>query len=121
AAAIEQQLVTLPFGTNWSTAHPAAIRLAEELAARTPGDLDHVFLTNGGSESVEAMWKIARDYYRAIGQPGRTKAIARRNAYHGVTMGALAFTGIPGFKEGFGPPAIDVTHVSNTNAFRAPD
>lgn len=117
-AAIGAQLSTLPFNTNWNTAHPAAIRLAEALAARAPGDLNHVFFTNGGSESVESMWKMAREYFRAIGQPERTKAIARKNAYHGVTLGALSFTGVPGYKDGFGTPPIDVTHVSNTNAFR---
>ncbi|MBF6620269.1 MAG: aspartate aminotransferase family protein [Patulibacter sp.] len=118
AAAIGRQLRELPFNTNWNTAHPAAIRLAEALAARAPGDLNHVFFTNGGSESVEAMWKMACEYFRAIGQPERTKAIARKNAYHGVTLGALSFTGVAGFKDGFGTPPIDVTHVSNTNAFR---
>jgi adenosylmethionine-8-amino-7-oxononanoate aminotransferase len=117
-AVIGEQLATLPFNTNWNTAHPASIRLAEALAERAPGDLNHVFFTNGGSESVESMWKMAREYFRAIGQPERTKAIARKNAYHGVTLGALAFTGVPGYKEGFGTPPIDVTHVSNTNAFR---
>ncbi|WP_036725706.1 aspartate aminotransferase family protein [Patulibacter minatonensis] len=120
-AAIGQQLAALPFNTNWSTAHPASIRLAEALAERAPGDLDHVFFVNGGSEAVESMWKMAREYFRAIGQPQRTKAIARRNAYHGVTLGALSFTGVPGYKDGFGTPPIDVSHVSNTNAFRAPD
>jgi adenosylmethionine-8-amino-7-oxononanoate aminotransferase len=117
-AAIGAQLATLPFNTNWNTAHPAAIRLAEALAERAPGDLNHVFFTNGGSESVESMWKMAREYFRAIGQPERTKAIARQNAYHGVTLGALSFTGVPGYKDGFGTPPIDVTHVSNTNAYR---
>lgn len=119
--AIAGQLAKLPFNTNWNTAHPAAIRLAEALAERAPGDLNHLFFTNGGSESVESMWKMAREYFRAIGQPQRTKAIARRNAYHGVTLGALSFTGVPGYKDGFGTPPIDVTHVSNTNAFRAQD
>src|SRR5947208_2379935 len=55
------------------------------------------------------------------GEPQRTKAIARDIAYHGVTLGALSFTGVERFKTPFGRPAIDVTHVSNTNAFRAPD
>ncbi|MGX6447659.1 aminotransferase class III-fold pyridoxal phosphate-dependent enzyme [Patulibacter sp. S7RM1-6] len=118
SAAISSQLATLPFNTNWNSAHPASIRLAEALAERAPGDLNHVFFTNGGSESVESMWKMAREYFRAIGQDGRTKAIARKNAYHGVTLGALSFTGVPGYKDGFGTPPIDVTHVSNTNAFR---
>jgi adenosylmethionine-8-amino-7-oxononanoate aminotransferase len=120
-SAIAAQMQTLPFNTNWATAHPPAIHLADALADRFPGHLNHFFFTGGGSDSVEAMWKIAREYFVAIGEPQRLKAIARRNAYHGVTLGALSFTGVPGFKEIFGPPAIDVTHVSNTNAFRAPD
>ncbi|MGF7235908.1 MAG: aminotransferase class III-fold pyridoxal phosphate-dependent enzyme, partial [Frankia sp.] len=62
AAAISTQLKTLAFNTVWNTAHPPAIELARELARRAPGDLDHVFFTNGGSESVESAWKIAREY-----------------------------------------------------------
>jgi adenosylmethionine-8-amino-7-oxononanoate aminotransferase len=121
-AAIGQQLSTLPFNTIWNTAHPAAIRLAEALAQRAPGDLNRVFFTDGGSEAIEAMWKIAVEHFRAIGQPQRTKAIARIGAYHGVTLGALAFTGVAAFKEGFGTSPIDVTHVANTNSYRnAPD
>jgi adenosylmethionine-8-amino-7-oxononanoate aminotransferase len=80
-----------------------------------------VFFTSGGSESVEAAWKLVREYHLANGEPQRTKAIARDVAYHGVTLGALSFTGVERFKTPFGTPAIDVTHVSNTNAFRAPD
>jgi adenosylmethionine-8-amino-7-oxononanoate aminotransferase len=121
AAAATAQMQRLAFNTNWSTAHPPAIELAQKLAEIMPGDLDHAFFTNGGSEAVESMWKIAREYFVAKGEPRRLKAISRRNAYHGVTLGALSFTGVPGFKEPFGAPAIDVTHVSNTNAFRAPD
>jgi len=121
AAVASKQLTTLAFNTNWGTAHPAAIELAEQLAQRTPGDLNRIFFTNGGSESVEAAWKLARHYHLASGEPQRTKAIARDIAYHGVTLGALSFTGVPGMKEPFGPPAIPVTHVSNTNRFRAPD
>jgi adenosylmethionine-8-amino-7-oxononanoate aminotransferase len=118
ASAAAAQLTTLAFNTNWATAHPAAIELAERLAELAPGDLNRVFFTSGGSESVEAAWKLVREHYLAIGQPQRTKAIARDVAYHGVTLGALSFTGVPRFKDPFGRPAIDVTHVSNTNAFR---
>jgi adenosylmethionine-8-amino-7-oxononanoate aminotransferase len=121
AAAVGRQLTTLAFNTNWGTAHPAAIELASALAERAPGDLDHVFFTNGGSESVETAWKLAREHFIAHGQPQRTKAIARHGAYHGVTLGALSFTGVPAMKEAFGAPAIDVQRVSNTKAFRAPD
>jgi adenosylmethionine-8-amino-7-oxononanoate aminotransferase len=80
-----------------------------------------VFFTCGGSESVETAWKIVRQFHIANGEPQRTKAIARDRAYHGVTLGALSFTGVPGFKEPFGAPAVETQHVSNTNAFRRPE
>src|SRR3954447_17311541 len=115
------QLQQLAFSTVWGTAHPTAIELSAALAEVMPGDLDHVFFTGGGSESVEAAWKLVRHYHLANGEPQRTKAIARDIAYHGVTLGALALTGVERYKEPFGPPAIPVTHVSNTNAFRAAD
>jgi adenosylmethionine-8-amino-7-oxononanoate aminotransferase len=118
AAAAAAQLTTLAFNTNWGTAHPAAIELAEKLASVAPGGLEHVFFTSGGSEAVESAWKLAREHFLAIGQPQRKKAIARHIAYHGVTLGALSFTGVPKFKEPFAPAPIDVTHVSNTNMFR---
>jgi adenosylmethionine-8-amino-7-oxononanoate aminotransferase len=114
------QLQRLAFNTLWSTAHPPALELADRLADISPDGIDKVFFTSGGSESVEAAWKIVRQYHLANGQPQRLKAIARRIAYHGVTLGALSLTGVPGYKEPFGPPAIDTTHVSNTNAFRNP-
>ena len=121
AAVAGAQLTTLAFNTNWATAHPPAIALAEAIAERAPGDLNRVFFTNGGSESVEAAWKILRQHYVARGEPQRTKAIAREIAYHGVTLGALSFTGVQSMKEPFGPPPIPVVRVSNTNAFRAAD
>ena len=120
-SAIAEQLPRLAFNTNWGTAHRPSIELAQKLAEVMPGDLNHAFFTCGGSEAVEAAWKIVREHFEAIGQPQRRKAIARSIAYHGVTLGALAFTGVEPMKAPFGPPPIDVTHVSNTNAFRAPD
>jgi adenosylmethionine-8-amino-7-oxononanoate aminotransferase len=121
AAVAAEQLSTLAFNTNWGTAHPPAIELAEALAERAPGDLNRVFLTNGGSESVETAWKLVRQYHVANGEPQRVKAIARDIAYHGVTLGALSFTGVAKMKEPFGEPPIPVVRVSNTNRFRAPD
>jgi adenosylmethionine-8-amino-7-oxononanoate aminotransferase len=118
AEAASAQYRRLAFNTNWATAHPAAVQLATKLAELAPEGIERVMFTSGGSESVEAAWKIVRQYHLANGQPERTKAIARKNAYHGVTLGALSFTGVAGFKEPFGTPAIPVRHVSNTNAFR---
>jgi adenosylmethionine-8-amino-7-oxononanoate aminotransferase len=121
AAVAGEQLTKLAFNTNWATAHPPAIELAEAIAERAPGDLNRVFFTNGGSESVETAWKIVRQHYLAKGEPQRTKAISREIAYHGVTLGALSFTGVRPMKEPFGAAPIPVVRVSNTNPFRAPD
>jgi adenosylmethionine-8-amino-7-oxononanoate aminotransferase len=121
AQAASDQLRRLAFNTTWGTAHPPAIELAERISGLAPADDYRVFFTGGGSESVESAWKLVREHFIATGQPQRTKAIARRTAYHGVTLGALSFTGVPPFKDGFGEPPITVSHVSNTNAFRAPD
>jgi len=118
AQAASEQMARLAFNTLWSTAHPAAIELASKLASLAPDGIEHVFFTGGGSESVESAWKMARQYHLANGEPQRTKAIARRTAYHGVTLGALSFTGVPGFKDPFGTPPVPTTHVSNTNPFR---
>ncbi len=121
AIAVADQLAELPFNTNWATAHPASIELAEKLAGLAPGADAKVFFTDGGSESVEAAWKLTREHFIARGQPRRTKVIAREVAYHGVTLGALAMTGVARFKDDFGPPPIDVRRVATTNAFRATD
>lgn len=121
AAVASEQLRRLPFNTNWASAHPAAIELAERVAGIAPDGMEHVFFTGGGSESVESAWKLVRHYHLANGEPQRRKAIARRTAYHGVTLGALSFTGVDSFKEPFGPPAIPTRHVSNTNPYRSPE
>ncbi|HEX3618243.1 MAG TPA: aspartate aminotransferase family protein [Solirubrobacteraceae bacterium] len=118
-AVAANQLQQLAFSTLWGTAHPPALELADKLAGLAPEGINRVFFTSGGSEAVEAAWKIARMYHVANGEPQRLKAIARNNAYHGVTIGALSFTGVPAYKEQFGPPAIYTRHVSNTNGFRA--
>ena len=111
----------MAFNTNWGTAHPAAIELAAKLATLAPDGIEKVFFTSGGSESVEAAWKIARQFHIANGEPQRTRAIARKTAYHGLSLGALSLTGIPALKEPFGSAAFETIHVSNTNSFRAPD
>ncbi|HSD79694.1 MAG TPA: aspartate aminotransferase family protein [Solirubrobacteraceae bacterium] len=121
AEAAVAQMTTLPFATNWGVAHPPAIALSERLAALAPGDINHVFFTSGGSEAVEAAWKLVRQYHLANGEPQRTKAVARDIAYHGVTLGALSFTGVPRMTEPFGRPAIDVVRVGHTNSFRRED
>src|SRR5436305_11083987 len=73
-AALEQ-MRELPFYTNWSYSHPRAIELAAEVASLAPGDLNRVFFVNGGSEAVEAAWKLARQYYQARGEHERTTSL----------------------------------------------
>src|SRR3954467_6693085 len=109
----------LGFFTTWSYAHPPVIELAARLASLAPGDLNRVFFTSGGSEAVESAWKLARAYFRAIGQPLRHKVIARHLAYHGTTMGALSITGLPAIKSAFEPLVPGAVHVANTNRFRS--
>jgi adenosylmethionine-8-amino-7-oxononanoate aminotransferase len=113
-----EQLERLGFNTLWATAHPAALELSERLAGLAPEGFGKVFFTSGGSESVESAWKLVRQFHNANGEPQRRKAIARNIAYHGVTLGALALTGVERFKEPFAPAAIQTRHVSNTNSFR---
>lgn len=118
ATAAAAQMAKLPFATTWSMAHPSAVELAERLSQLAPAGLGHAFFTSGGAESVESAWKLVRLYHNATGGERRTKAIARRVAYHGASLGALALTGVTGYKEPFAPPAIHVRHVSPTNRFR---
>ncbi len=114
------QMRELPFYTNWSYAHPRAIELAAEVASLAPGDLNRVFFVSGGSEAVESAWKLARQYHLARGER-RWKAIARRVAYHGTTMGALSINGITALRTPYEPLVPDVVHVRNTNRYHRPE
>jgi adenosylmethionine-8-amino-7-oxononanoate aminotransferase len=136
------QMRELPFYTNWSYAHPRAIELAAEIARLAPGDLNRVFFVSGGSEAVEAAWKLARQYHAARGEHERTvamqipgdrvgdmpqpsssrrwKAVSRHVAYHGTTMGALSINGIPALRMPFEPLVPEALHVRNTNRYHRP-
>jgi adenosylmethionine-8-amino-7-oxononanoate aminotransferase len=113
------QMRELPFYTNWSYAHPRAIELAAEVARLAPGDLNRLFFVSGGSEAIEAAWKLARQYHQARGER-RWKAVSRRTAYHGTTMGALSINGIAALRAPFEPLVPDVIHVRNTNRYHRP-
>jgi adenosylmethionine-8-amino-7-oxononanoate aminotransferase len=117
-AALEQ-MRELPFYTNWSYAHPRAIELAQEIASLAPGDLNRCFFVSGGSEAIEAAWKLARQYHQARGER-RWKAVGRRTAYHGTTMGALSINGIAALRAPFEPLVPDTIHVRNTNRYHRP-
>ena len=115
-----RQAEQLAFFPLWSYAHPSAIELAQRLAAEAPGDLNRVFFTTGGSEAVESAWKVAKQYFKLIGKPGKTKVISRAVAYHGTTQGALSITGVPALKQAFEPLVPGAFHVPTTNTYRAP-
>jgi adenosylmethionine-8-amino-7-oxononanoate aminotransferase len=121
AHAAAKQAGDLAFFPLWSYAHPAAIDLAERLASHAPGDLNRVFFTTGGGEAVESAWKLAKQYFKLTGHPGKHKVISRAVAYHGTTQGALSITGIPALKEAFEPLVPGGFRVPNTNAYRAPE
>jgi adenosylmethionine-8-amino-7-oxononanoate aminotransferase len=120
AEAGARQAAQLAYFPLWSYAHPQAIELADRLAAMAPGELNRVFFTSSGSEAVESAWKLAKQYFKAIGQPGRYKVLSRSIAYHGTSLGALAITGLPGIKEPFEPLPAGGVRVPNTNFYRAP-
>jgi adenosylmethionine-8-amino-7-oxononanoate aminotransferase len=120
AEAGARQAAELAYFPLWSYAHPRAIELAERLAMLAPGDLNRVFFTTSGSEAVESAWKMAKQYFKSIGQPGRYKVLSREIAYHGTSLGALAITGLPDLKAPFEPLPPGGVRVPNTNFYRAP-
>lgn len=92
--------------------------LADFLVARAPKGLESVYFVSGGSEAVETALKLARQYFVEIGQPGRKHVIARRQSYHGNTLGALAAGGNEWRRRQFEPLLINVSHVSPSYAYR---
>jgi adenosylmethionine-8-amino-7-oxononanoate aminotransferase len=121
AEAASKQASELAYFPLWSYAHPAAVELAQRLAQLAPGDLNRVFFTTSGSEAVESAWKLAKSYFKRVGQPARYKVLSREYAYHGTSMGALAVTGLSAIKHDFEPLPPGGIRVPNTNFYRAPD
>jgi adenosylmethionine-8-amino-7-oxononanoate aminotransferase len=116
-----RQARTLAYFPLWSYATPPAIELAERLAGYAPGDLNRVFFTSGGGEAVETAWKLAKQYFKLTGKPGKYKVISRAVAYHGTPQGALALTGVPKYQAPFEPLTPGAVKVPNTNFYRAPE
>ncbi len=116
--AIKAQLDTVAFAhTGFLTSDPAET-LAARLADAAPGDLSRVYFVSGGSEAMEAALKLARQYFLEIGQPDRRHIIARKQSYHGNTLGALATGGNAWRREPYAPLLIDITHVDPCYAYR---
>ncbi|MEV0796394.1 aspartate aminotransferase family protein [Kribbella sp. NPDC050281] len=120
AEAAAKQASELAFFPLWSYAHPKSIELAERVAGYAPGDLNRVFFTSGGGEAVETAWKLAKQYFKLTGKPGKHKVISRAIAYHGTSQGALSITGLPDLKAPFEPLVPSTFRVPNTNIYRAP-
>ncbi|MDH3664493.1 MAG: aspartate aminotransferase family protein, partial [Alphaproteobacteria bacterium] len=119
--AIKDQLDKLAYAhTGFFTTEPAE-ELADHLVNAAPAGLEQVYFVSGGSEAVEAAMKLARQYFLEIGQPERKYFIARKQSYHGNTLGALALGGNAWRRRQFEPLLIDVEHVSPCYAYRGQD
>ncbi|MEH6617694.1 MAG: aspartate aminotransferase family protein [Porticoccus sp.] len=111
--AVAKQMATLDFGPSFQYGHPLAFELATRLKEMAPGDLNHVFYTNSGSESADTATKIARGYWRQSGQPTKTIIIGREKGYHGASWGGISFGGIGANRKLWGV-GIDSDHLPHT-------
>ena len=111
-------MISLPLHIPASLHPQAAEQLADHLIRYAPGSLDRVYFVSGGSEAVEASIKLARQYFLEIGQPSRHRIIARKQSYHGNTLGALAAGGNEWRRKQFAPLLIESSHVSPCYIYR---
>ncbi|SPA56954.1 aspartate aminotransferase family protein [Cupriavidus taiwanensis] len=116
--AIKAQLDSIAYAHTSFFTTEVSETLADTLARAAPGDLDHVYFVSGGSEAVESALKLARQYFVEVGQPARRHFIARRQSYHGNTLGALAIGGNAWRREPFLPLLVPAHHVSPCYAYR---
>jgi len=117
-AAVHAQLNKLAFAhTGFFTSEPAEA-LADLLIAHAPDGIEKVYLLSGGSEAVEAAIKLARQYFLETGAPGRHRVIARRQSYHGNTLGALAAGGNAWRREKYAPLLVETSHVAPCFEYR---
>ena len=117
-AAIKSQLDKVAFAhTGFMTSEPAEA-LADLLIANAPGELDRVYFVSRGSEATEAAIKLARQYWVEKGEPERGRLIARKQSYHGNTIGALSAGGNEWRRSQFGPLLLDVSHIDPCYEYR---
>ena len=112
--AISRQAAELDYATAFQVGHPKVFALAERLADMAPGDLDAVFFTNSGSESVDTALKIALAYHHARGESERTRFVGRERGYHGAGFGGTSVGGIANNRKHFGPLLPGVLHLPQT-------
>ncbi|MFM7426444.1 MAG: aspartate aminotransferase family protein [Elainella sp.] len=113
--AIHQQVATLDYAPAFQMGHPGAFTLADRLSKMLPGDLNHVFFTNSGSEAVDSALKIALAYHRARGEGTRQRLIGRERGYHGVGFGGISVGGIGPNRKFFGGLLTGVDHLPHTH------
>src|SRR5262245_17012696 len=118
--AIHKQLDTLCFSPAMHGTNPVAVKLATMLAELAPGDLDAVKFQTGGSEVTEAAIKLARQYHKLTGNPGKYKVISRYLSWHGSTLGSLSASGLKGRKTVNEPLAPGFVHVFPPTCYRCP-
>jgi len=112
--AIKRQAEELDYAPAFQFGHPHAFELASRVAALAPGDLDHVFFCNSGSEAVDTALKIALAYHHARGEGARTRLIGRERGYHGVGFGGISVGGIVNNRKFFGSLLTGVDHLPHT-------
>jgi adenosylmethionine-8-amino-7-oxononanoate aminotransferase len=116
--AMHEQIDRIAYAHTSFFTTAVAEELADVLVAHAPAGMSHVYLVSGGSEAIEAALKLARQYFVEIGEPRRRHFIARRQSYHGNTLGALAVGGNEWRRRQFAPLLVDVTHVSPCYEYR---
>jgi adenosylmethionine-8-amino-7-oxononanoate aminotransferase len=116
--AIKNQIDAIPFAHTGFFTNKNCEELATLLTDLAPDPLNHVYFVSGGSEAVESALKMARQYFVESGKPEKTQFIARRQSYHGNTLGALAVGGNEWRKEQFKPLLSSVQHISPCYAYR---
>ena len=113
--AVQKQVAAMDYSPAFQMGHPSPFRVAERIAKLAPGDLDHVFYANSGSEAVDSALKIALAYHRARGEGQRTVLVGRERAYHGAGFGGISVGGIPPNRKAFGSMLPRVDHLAHTH------
>jgi beta-alanine--pyruvate transaminase len=113
-AAIQKEAAALDYAPAFQFSHPKAFELASRIGALAPGDLDHVFFCNSGSEAVDTALKIALAYHNVRGNASRVRLIGRERGYHGVGFGGIAVGGIVNNRKQFGALMAGVDHLPTT-------
>lgn len=119
-SAMAQQAACLPYAAPNIFANEPAVRLAGEIATLTPGDLNWIHFTSGGSEAVEVAIKLARQYHYDRGKPEKSLVMSRWTSYHGATLGALSATGMRSRRLKYEPMLLDFPHIPPIYCYRCP-